>query len=304
MTTKHASTPAPTNTPGTATKRIATSHGDFEIPLEAQRVVAMENRRDLETAVALKLPLVAVGIWGGAADPADVAAPFVPVDLTGKEILNTEEPDIERLLSLEPDLIVSREFVPARQLPRRTSHRGCAHRARVEQRLLAQPTWSAPRPGSIERRSSPTPSPSTTRSSPACQETHAAALESASIAIVEWYAPDSTFYAGAIDGFQLQANTLGQLGGSLIDFQAGRDYFGEPFSFENVGELAAADAILLVGPQSGDTLDGLQQQELWQQLPAAQSGRVTATDTRMNQGSIFAAMECLRLLDELYGTLA
>lgn len=44
--------------------------------------------------------------------------------------------------------------------------------------------------------------------------------------------------------------------------------------------------------------------ELWQRLPAVQAGRVVVTDTRTNQGSVYAAMESLRLLDPLYSTLA
>jgi iron complex transport system substrate-binding protein len=116
---------------------------------------------------------------------------------------------------------------------------------------------------------------------------------------VEFYPTDSTFYAGGLDDFQLQANTLGELGGRLIPFLTDRSYFDEPFSIENLGELDRADAILLVAGSDADhtVLDGV---ELWQRLPAVAAGRVVHTDIRTNQGSVFAATECLRLLDQLY----
>jgi ABC-type Fe3+-hydroxamate transport system substrate-binding protein len=204
--------------------------------------------------VALDLPLVAVGIWGGAADPSDVAAPFVPVDLTGVEILNTEQQNIETILVLDPDLIISREFylgesflegaltsaapiLPvASRGPWRPDLEQAAWLEREEalDEVLAE--YEALRDEVAQR--------------------HAEAPASAQVAIVEWYGPDANFYAGGLDDFQLQANTLGELGGQLIPFQQGRDYFAEPFSIEKVGELAAADAILLVGPHQSHRLHG------------------------------------------------
>ncbi|MEP4652853.1 MAG: ABC transporter substrate-binding protein, partial [Ilumatobacter sp.] len=112
------------------------------------------------------------------------------------------------------------------------------------------------------------------------------------IAIVEYYPADDTFYAGGVDDFQLQANTLGELGGTLVPFLADRSYFDEPFSIENLGEIADAGAILLVSNSQEDR-DLLAANPIWQQLPAVVAGSVVVTDTRTNQGSVYAATESI-----------
>ena len=43
--------------------------------------------------------------------------------------------------------------------------------------------------------------------------------------------------------------------------------------------------------------------ELWRRLPAVAAGRVVLTDFRANYGSVFAARECLRLIDSAYGLI-
>ncbi len=131
---------------------------------------------------------------------------------------------------------------------------------------------------------------------------HADALASTPVAIVEYYPADQTFYAGGIDDFQLQANTLGELGGKLVPFLTDRSYFDEPFSIENLSEISDAGAILLVSNSQAD-IDALAANPLWQALPAVQAGNVVITDTRTNQGSVFAATEAVRLFDELYTPL-
>ena len=123
------------------------------------------------------------------------------------------------------------------------------------------------------------------------------------IAIVEYYPADSTFYAGGLDDFQLQANTLKELGGTLIPFLTDRSYFDEPFSVENLNELDGAAAILVVAGSQADR-DALAGVEVWNRLPAVVAGRVVQTDTRTNQGSVYAATECVRLLDQLFSTIS
>ena len=70
-----------------------------------------------------------------------------------------------------------------------------------------------------------------------------------------------------------------------------------------MGQLAPADAILMIA-NTEDERAALAAQPLWQRLPAVEAGRVVLTDSRANYGSVYAATECLRLLDGLYGTLA
>lgn len=287
------------STPAPASWTVTHDHGTVEVPAEPTRVIAMENRRDLETAVVLGLPLVGVGAYGGGAD---VAAPFVPVGDATFEVLNTSEPNYEQIAALRPDLILSRElylqdeFLDGRLgqaapiLPVASSGPWRPDLERVAGWLRREATLTS----ALDQYDAELARVRTT---------HEKRLADSPVAIVEYFPSDRTFYAGGLDGFQLQANTLDSLGGRLVDLQAERDYFDEPFSLENVGDLVDAAAILLVLPseEAGDELDGL---ELWQRLPAVEAGRVVRTDTRTNQGSVFAATACVALLDELYGTIA
>lgn len=286
------STPPTSDVPDTLT--VTHEFGTVTFPARPTRVVALENRRDLETATVLGLPLIAVGTYG---DPADVVAPFVPIDLGDAEILDLTELNIELLLSLEPDLILAREiylddgrlFDVAPVLPIAGDGSWRDDLELVAGWMQRETTLGS----ALDQYDTMRSDVSTVR---------ADALATARIAIVEYYPADGTFYAGGIDDFQLQANTLGELGGQLIDFLADRSYFDEPFSIESLGELGAADAILLVTSAEADR-SALEEHELWQQLPAVGAGRVVATDTRTNQGSVYAATESLRLLGELYGTI-
>jgi len=288
--------PVSINPDGTVT--VTHDYGTFDIPLQPTRVLALENRRDLETAVVLDLPLSGVGVFGGSAE--NVAAPFVPVDLDGVEIINNSELNLEQIAAMDPDLILARDIyldggqaeqlaaiAPILPIAAEGSWRddleqvaGLMQRTELLDGALAE--YDAAVADVSDR--------------------HADSLASTPVAIVEYYPADQTFYAGGLDDFQLQANTLGELGGELVPFLADRSYFDQPFSIENLSEISDAGAILLVS-NSQDDIDALATNPLWQALPAVQAGRVVITDTRTNQGSVFAATESVRLLDELYSTL-
>ena len=286
---------ATTTTEAPTSYSVTHAYGTFDIPAQPQRVIAMENRRDLETAVVLGLPLAGVGTFG---DVNNVAASFVPVDLTGVEIIRLSEINFEQLVSLQPDLILAREIYL-------DDGPGLAEVAPVLP-IAADGSWRA----DLEQVAGWMHRETTLKSAldqydallAEVGERHADLLASSPIAIVEFYPADSTFYAGGLDDFQLQANTLKELGGSLIPFLTDRSYFDEPFSVENLNELDDAAAILVVAGKAEDraALDAL---DLWQRVPAVTAGRVVQTDVRTNQGSVYAATECVRLLDELFNTL-
>jgi iron complex transport system substrate-binding protein len=288
--------PASINADGTVT--ITHEYGTFDIPLEPERVLVLENRRDLETAVVLDLPLRAVGIYG--TDTSNVAAPFVPVDLDGVEIINNSELNLEQIAALDPDLILARDIYlndgEAEQLAAIAPILPVAGDGPWRDDLEQVAGWMQ-RSDLLDE--------ALAEYDAAVEDVatrHADALASTPVAIVEYYPADQTFYAGGIDDFQLQANTLGELGGKLVPFLADRSYFDEPFSIENLSEIADAGVILLVSNSQAD-IDALAANPLWQALPAVQAGNVVITDTRTNQGSVFAATESVRLLDQLYTPL-
>lgn len=294
-TTDTPTTDAPVTTDAPTSYSVTHAYGTFDIPSQPQRVIAMENRRDLETAVVLGLPLVGVGTFG---DVNNVAASFVPVDLTGVEIISLGSLNLEQLIGLQPDLILSREIYL-------DDGPGLGEVTAVLP-IAADGSWRADLEqvaGWMHREATLTSALDQYDALLAEVKTrHADRLASSPIAIVEYYPAGSTMYAGGLDDFQLQANTLKELGGRLIPFLTDRSYFDDPFSVENLNELDGAAAILVVVGSADDraALDAL---DLWQRVPAVAAGRIVATDVRTNQGSVYAATECIRLLDELFNTL-
>ncbi|WCO68789.1 ABC transporter substrate-binding protein [Iamia majanohamensis] len=291
---------APTDGDGgdDGTRTVDVDGREVVVPTDPRRVVAMENRRDLETAVVLGLPLVGLGVYGQAPEP---VAPFIPHEADGIEVFDTAEPNLEQIAALRPDLVLSRDiylgedFLDGR-LPDAAPVLPIASEGPWRPDLERVAAWLGREPMLSSALDQHDAAVAEVRSR------HAEALASARVAVVEYYPTGPSFYAGGVDGFQLQAGTLGELGGQVIDAVADRDYFDEPLALENVGQLAAADALLVVvgDATARDELDGI---ELWQRMPAVAAGRVVHTDTRTNQGSVYAATECVRLLDELYATI-
>ncbi|WNV77855.1 ABC transporter substrate-binding protein [Geodermatophilus sp. DSM 44513] len=272
--------------------------GSFQVPREPQRVVGWEGRRDLETALALGLTPIAVG--SNALGDDRQPAPFVPVDLTGVEVIEQTEPDLELIATLTPDLILTRDsnieelldrirtlapLVPVGgDGPWRPELESIAAALRREEQL------SGPL-GEYDRRRAE------------IQQRHADRIDSAVLAVVQYQ--EGTFYSSATDGFYLQANTLADLGGTHLPFleEGGEAFTGDGFSAERTSELAGADAIVLI-TNTPDERSLLDASPLWQQLPAVAAGRVVESDFRTNYGSVYAAGACLDLLDRTYATLA
>jgi iron complex transport system substrate-binding protein len=285
--------------PAGTTTTVTHEYGTFDIPLEPTRVLVLENRRDLETAVVLDLPLAGVGFSG--TDRTNVAAPFVPVSLDGVEIISNAELNLEQIAVLDPDLILARDIYlnegVAPQLAAIAPILPVAGDGPWRDDLERIAAWMQ-RSDLLDEALADYDAAVTNVSTRLAD-----VIATTPVAIVEYYPADQTFYAGGIDDFQLQANTLGELGGRLVPFLADRSYFDEPFSIENLDQISDAGAILLVSNSQAD-IEALAANPLWQTLPAVQAGNVVITDTRTNQGSVFAATEAVRLFDQLYTPLA
>lgn len=78
------------------TKTITTSAGTYEIPLNPERVIAVDHRLDLEPALALGMPVIGYSLR-------DNLASWVPVE-EGTRFIGTP-PTRELILSHQPDLI-------------------------------------------------------------------------------------------------------------------------------------------------------------------------------------------------------
>ena len=130
-----------------------------------------------------------------AARPSNVAAPFVPVDLDGVEIINNSELNLEQIAAMDPDLILARDIYldggPAGAAGRDRSNPAdrCdgSWRDDLEQvaGLMQRTELLGARPRRVRRRGRRRES---TR--------HADALASTPVAIVLYYPADLSFYAG------------------------------------------------------------------------------------------------------------
>lgn len=286
---------------GPQTRTVKNRFGTFQVPTDPRRVVGLEGRRDFETAIALGLGIVGVGSNAISGD--DEIAPFIDFDISRVEIIEQTEPDLERIASLRPDLILTRAsnieelrdpLAALAPLVPVDTDGVIRWRPDLEQTAatLGRTDRLAPLLDAYDEQIA------------RVKDSHARRLADATVAVVQ-YGEEGVFYASGTDGFYLQAQTVGELGGNHLPFL--ETLTKEPggsgeFSAEQTGRLEPADAILVIvdGRQERGALERL---ALWRRLPAVRAGRVVFTDFRTNYGSVYAAGATLDLLDRLYAML-
>jgi iron complex transport system substrate-binding protein len=284
------------------TRTVKNRFGTFQVPTDPRRVVGLEGRRDFETAIALGLGIVGVGSNALFAD--DQIAPFIDFDISRVEIIEQTEPDLERIAALRPDLILTRASnieelrdPLARLAPLVPVDDDGVIRWRpdLEQtaRTLGRTDRLAPLLDGYDRRLA------------RVKDRHAARIADATVAVVQ-FGEEGVFYASGTDGFYLQAQTVGDLGGNHLPFLD--TLTDEPggsgeFSAEQTSRLEPADAILVIVNSAQERRE-VERLALWRRLPAVRADRVVFTDFRTNYGSVYAAGAALDLLDRLYATLA
>lgn len=285
--------------PGTRT--VSNSFGTFEVPVDPQRVIGLEGRRDLETAVALGLGIAAVG--SNAVIDGEQAS-FVPFDVASVPMIEQTEPNLEQIAGLRPDLVLTRgsnitelrdELATLAPLVPVDADGEITWRPDLEQVAATL--------GREDRLAGPLSDYDARLA--AVRDRHADRITTAVIAVVQGGPEEAAFYTSSTSGFYLQAQTLGELGGNHLDFlqTLAETNPDETFSVEQTGALAPADAILLI-VNGAEQRAQVEAQPLWQRLPAVTAGRVVITDSRTNYGSVYAAGAALDLLDQLYATLA
>ncbi|GAA4546759.1 ABC transporter substrate-binding protein [Pseudonocardia xishanensis] len=287
---------------GSDTVRAETPFGTFDVPLAPQRVIVLEGRQDLETAVVLGMPRP-VGLGDNAVDAQGRTAAFVGFDAEGIELMPGGQVNLEMVAALRPDLIIGRasNIEPvAAELAR------FAPLVPVE---VDETTW---RPdleaaGRWTGRSDRVAAAIARyeESVRAFRDRHAAALAQAAVAVLQ-PGTDGAWYSSPSDGFLLQGRTLRDLGGRpvpAIEEVAPSTPGGmSEFSGEQLGLLTEAD-VLLVASFTEEQRAGLESSPLWSRLPVVRAGRVVHTDIRTNRGSVLAANECVRLWDQAYSLL-
>ncbi|BBG01284.1 MULTISPECIES: ABC transporter substrate-binding protein [Pseudonocardia] len=284
------------------TVRAETPFGTFDVPLAPERVVVLEGRQDLETAVVLELPRP-VGLGDNAVDERGRTAGFLGFDADGIQLMPGGEVDLEAVLALQPDLIVGRasNIEPVAEQLARIAPLVPAEIDETTWRpdLEAAGRWtgrSAQVDAAIARYEALVAE---------VRERHAAALGTA-LAVVLQPGEDGAWYSSPSDGFLLQGRTLRELGGRplpAVEAVAPPTPGGmSEFSAEQLGLLTDADVLMVASFTEGQRA-GLEASPLWSRLPAVRAGRVVHTDIRTNRGSVLAAGECARLWDRAYSLL-
>lgn len=292
---------APT-TAGPSSYRITNKFGSFDVPADPQRVIVLEGRRDLEVALALGWSPVAVGpntFYVGDKLPAFLN--WQPANVT--KLGQGGELNIEVVAGLRPDLIIGRESNVEGAIDKLRplgapfiTVAGGSEPWRPELEAIASELGRLPKvAGSIADYD---------KALADLRTRHAARLAGATLAIAQFGGKE--FYSSPPGGFYLQVNVLAELGGRHLPWLNGlplnRPGGSSTSSIEQIEQLAPADAFLVV-VNDADQRRELDELELWKRLPAVAAGRVVYTDFRTNYGSVFAARECLRLLDQAYGLI-
>jgi len=249
--------------PREATRRVTNQFGSFDVPLEPKRVVGWEGRRDLETALALGLKPIAIGsnaVFGNGR-----IAPFLPFDLEGVEVIEKNEPDLELIARLRPDLILTEDAnIEALREPLRGIGAPLVPVAgvgpwRPDLEAIAQAL------GRSEQISSRLAGYDELRSE--IRARHADRIARATLAAVQY--SEGTFEGSSTKSYRLQANTIADLGGRHLPFlERGATLLdNKTFSVEQTGRLRPADAIIVI-VNTDDERRELEDSKLWQQLPA------------------------------------
>jgi iron complex transport system substrate-binding protein len=288
-----ATTAATTSAPAPAgTATIDTPAGAFEIPLDPQRVVAIEPRLDVEIAVALGLPLVAIG-GNNAAMSGTLVAPWVPIGADVPLLGGTDE-NIEAIAAMQPDLIVC------------NTGSGALDQLGQIAPLLAQ-EWDRPWRVMLEQAGAWMQRTDAVAAALAeFDETvadvagrHAGVLATAALAVVQ-PGQDGTFRTEGMPSSLIHLQALAALGGSVLPFAQEQDW-SQGVSDERIAELAGADGLLvLVPPGQEGAIDAA---PFWSDLPAVAGGRYRYADARVNFGLVYTALECARIWDDLLGKL-
>jgi len=284
------SSPAAGSAPGpSATRTITTPLGTYEIPANPQRVIAIDNRLDLEPAVALELPVIAYSLGE--------VNPWIPVDPEAIEIASPV--NLEQIATLEPDLIVCvnvrDDYWLAPGLddlaPVLPTDFEIAWRDNLQQigEWLGRTDRLAELLGAYDEAVA------------GLQDRRGDVIADATIAVIQ-YDP-SWGFAMQYTTQYLQPQVIADLGGRLLEPAADVAEDGS-FSMENVDVLDGADAILFVAEPDATLPPDLTDSPLWQRLPAVEAGRVVVTEGNTNYGSVYTATKLVEYFDELYSLLA
>ena len=287
--------PAAPGAPSGDRRAVSTPQGDYDIPVDPQRVVAIDSRVDLEPAVALGLPLIGY--------TNRTAQPWIPLP-DGVPLLS-QIPDVEQILGLEPDLIIctkleqESEFWPISRLQEVAPVLPVEYSLTWQENLRRIAGWLG-RPDAAE-----TAIGEYDAAVADVRARHADAISGSTVIGVTYSPEEGRLWGTSLQGVEFEqpaGAVLRDLGGRTLDTALFAD--DTSLAMENIEVLEAADAILFADSREDPLLDRLRTQPLWQQLPAVRAGRVAVQYGDTYFGGGYTSAYVLQGWDDTFATLA
>lgn len=278
----------PRNVLAQETRSVTTVLGTYDIPADPQRVVCIDSRLDLEPAVALGLNIV--GHAYGEPEP------WVPAD-PGWAFVG-EQPDLEKVLALDPDLIIctdvgdhDSDYWPINRLKDVAPVLPPAYTQPWKDILAQIGTWTG-RDGAADAVLAEYDALIAD-----IKARRADQIAGKTIAVVQPWS-DGTVYLQA-EMSLLQPQVMADLGSKTIP-----PVEGNIIAAENFGAVfGGVDAILYVNHGEG-VVEQFATDPIWNRVPAIAAGKTLAPVGNTNFGGVYTATQIARFLDELYGLLA
>ncbi len=271
------------------THEVTSAVGTFEIPDNPQRVICIDSRIDLEPAVALGLEVIGYG-YG---EP----MPWVPA-AEGMELIG-ETPSLERILVLNPDLIIctyigdgESEMWPARALTQIAPVLSIPFERPWKEILLEL--------GRLTLRESAADALLAEYDALIAdiKARHAEKIATRKVLVVQPADANVVYFQTARDMLQIQVLT--DLGAPLPPAMKYPDHHIAAESFESY--FGDADGLLYVLMQDGAEA-ATESNPLWSRLPAVAAGKVLKPIGNTNFGGVYTAIHTAKLFDELYDML-
>lgn len=283
----------PATTLGAPTGRsrsVTTPLGTYQVPESPASVLAVDSRVDLETAVALGLPVSATSLRAPAA--------WVPAP-PGVAVINGPVVD-EEVVALRPDLIICSgeddgQYWPTSRLRRIAPVLPTAFDVPWRTDLYTVADWLDRRPAAEKVAAEYDALAAQVR------ERHRDTVARRRILIVQWIPASGTFAVNTAG--RMQQQVVADLGGAL--FGSERAYAADQeISLELIGRFRDVDGIYLQNLSTEKTADSMRDLPIWRDIPAVRAGRLVESPGNVNYGSVYSAMRIARDLDALYTSMS
>ncbi len=280
---------------------MSTVMGEVTVPETVTSVVVLEGRRDLDTVLALGLPLKGFPYDGpetGVELPLPIADELARAREAGAEqLFLADEIDVEAIAQAKPDLIIGRyeDIEPiadqltqiAPVLPVGSHDEGITWQEDL--RLVAHATGTEAKADELIAQYDAELAD--------VRSAHATAIAATPVAPMG-YDLEGT----EVEGTRLQSIVLQELpavpSAAFADaIKEGAVEYGPEQTLEKYRDAKA----LLVLADTQEEWEAAQKDPLFAQLPAVQSGAVIRSDKMTHEGGPITAMYVLNLVDELYG---